>query len=48
MVEKNEANKSNQYTYLVRGENDGLNERTQVMTGKYSDNPGLAQEILDA
>ena len=32
---------------MVRGENDGLNERTQVKTGKYSDNPALAKEILD-
>ena len=45
MVEK-EANKSDNYTYFVKGENDGLNERTQQMTGKVSDNPELANKIL--
>ena len=45
MVEKKEG-ETDTYTYLVRGENDGLNERTKEMTGKYSDNPELAKEIL--
>ena len=47
MVENKAGDKSNNYTYLVKGENDGINERTKEMTGKFSDNPGLAKERLD-
>lgn len=35
------------YTYLAKGENDGLNERTQKVTANYADNPELANQIMD-
>ena len=48
MVENREgAKKEDNYTYMVQGENDGINERTKMMHGKVSDNPELAKERLN-
>ena len=46
MVEPQQT-KDKTYTYLVKGANDDVNEKTKEMTGVYADNPELAKERLD-
>ena len=46
MVESNQKTISDIYTYFIRGPNDDVNERTQEVTAKYSEDPNMAEERL--